>query len=63
MIKNNLGNVELCFKKKSSMIYNYKKSPFSYKLRKGKNLKLKKYENFKSSIKQMIQTEKINEKK
>ena len=41
MIKNNLGNVKLYFEKKSSMIYNYKKSPFSYRLRKGKNLKLK----------------------
>ena len=58
MIKNNLDNVKLHFEKKSSMIYNYKKSPFSYRLRKGKNLKLKKYENLELSIKEMIQTEK-----
>lgn len=63
MIKNNLGNVELYFKKKSSMMYNYKKSPFTYKLRKGKNLKLKNYENLNLGIKQIIQTEKKNEKK
>tara|TARA_B100000886_G_C20425996_1_gene494017 strand:- start:4566 stop:5432 length:867 start_codon:yes stop_codon:yes gene_type:complete len=58
IIKNNLGNVKLYFEKKSSMIYNYKKSPFSYRLRKGKNLKLKKYENLELSIKEMIRREK-----
>ena len=62
MIKDNLGNVKIYFRKKSSMIYNYKKSPFSYKLRKGKNLKLKKYEDLNVGIKKIINEEK-NEKK
>ena len=40
MIKINLGDTEINLKK-NSMTYNYIRSPFSYKLRKGKNLKLK----------------------
>ena len=63
IIKTNLGNVDLYFKKKSSLIYNYKRSPFSYKIRKGKNLKLKSYKNLKLGIKQIIQIERKNEKK
>lgn len=58
MIKKNLGNVKIYFRKKNSMIYNYKKSPFSYKLRKGKNLKLKKYEDLNVGIKKIINEEK-----
>ena len=63
IIKTNLGNVDLYFKKKCSLIYNYKRSPFSYKIRKGKNLKLKSYKNLKLGIKQIIQIERKNEKK
>ncbi len=62
MIKDNLGNVKIYFRKKSSMIYNYKKSPFSYKLRKGKNLKLKKYEDLNVGIKKIINEEKYEKK-
>ena len=58
MIKINLGDTEINFEKKNSMTYNYIRSPFSYKLRKGKNLKLKKYISFNKTIKKIIETEK-----
>lgn len=43
---------------KRKRLYNYKVNPFTYKLRKGKNIKLKRYINLKKSLKKLL--EKIN---
>ena len=62
-IKSNLSKLDLKFSKKNHMIYNYKLNPFSYRLRLGKSLKLKKYLNFNKSIKKLIEAEKYKYEK
>jgi len=62
-IKSNLEKLDLRFSKKNHMIYNYKLSPFTYKLRKGRPIRLNKYTNFKESIKKLIDIEKLKYEK
>ena len=46
-----------------NLFYNYKLNPFTYKLRKGKSLRLKKYIDIEESLKKLISDEKtLNEK-
>ncbi len=56
--KNFFPKLKLKFNKNGILKYNYKISPFTYSLRKGRNLKLKRYVNLKSGIKQIIDNEK-----
>ena len=44
----------LKFSKKDKRKYNYKINPFSYQLRKGINIKLKKYISLETGIKNLI---------
>ena len=62
-IKSNISGLNLRFSKKNYMMYNYKFNPFTYKLRKGKPIKLKKYMNLNDSIKKLIENEKKNDVK
>lgn len=62
-IKSCFSNLNLKFSKKNSLTYNYRLNPFTYKLRKGKSLRLKKYINIEESVKKLINDEKtLNEK-
>lgn len=53
-IRSQIPGLKLMFTKKDTRKYNYKKNPFTYKLRKGKNIKLKKYINLKKGISNII---------
>ncbi len=54
LIKNFVPGLKINYAKKDQKKYNYKKNPFTYKLREGKNLRLKKYIPLKTGIKNLI---------
>ena len=54
IIKKELPKTKLILKKKNRLIYNYKSNPFTYKINSGKVVKLKKYINLSSGIKDII---------
>ena len=53
-IKEYIPNLEIKYAKKDIKKYNYKKNPFTYKLRNGKKLKLQKYISLDEGIKNLI---------
>ena len=59
IIKRLIPNVEVIFRNKK-MIYNYKKNPFTYKIRKGITLRPKNEYNLNSGIKNLIEEIKKN---
>lgn len=54
IIKKELPKTKLILRKKNKLIYNYKSNPFTYKINSGKVVKLKKYINLSSGIKEII---------
>ena len=54
IIKNFLPETKINYYKKSKMKYNYNKKPFTYKLRRGKVIYLKKYINIEDGINSVI---------
>ena len=54
IIKNNIPKLKIKYSKKDKRKYNYKINPFSYQLRKGKNIKLKNYISLENGIKNLI---------
>ena len=54
LIKKHKPNLKVQYAKKDKKKYNYKKNPFTYKLREGKNLKLKRYIRLEQGIKNLI---------
>ena len=54
LIKKYKPNLKVQYAKKDKKKYNYKKNPFTYKLREGKNLKLKRYIRLEQGIKNLI---------
>ena len=55
IIKNFLPETKINYYKKSKMKYNYDKTPFTYKLRRGKAIYLKKYINIEDGINSVIE--------
>ena len=53
-IKQNIPNTKIIFRKKNKMKYNYVTTPFTYKLRKGKKVKLDNYISLEKGIKDII---------
>ena len=54
IIKAQAPKLKIYYSKKDNRKYNYKVNPFTYKLRKGKKIELKKYINIKSAINKLI---------
>ena len=54
IIKKKIPKLKIFYSKYDNKIYNYKVNPFTYKLRKGKNLKLKKYINVQDGVNKLI---------
>ena len=50
----NTPKLKIFYAKQSNKIYNYKINPFTYKLRKGKNIKLKKYIKIQDGVNKLI---------
>jgi UDP-glucose 4-epimerase len=53
-IKKKIPGTEIFYSKKDNRKYNYKTNPFTYKLRKGKEIKLKKYVNLEDGLNKLI---------
>lgn len=53
-IRDQIPGLKISFSKKDIRKYNYKKNPFTYRLRKGKNIKLKKYISLKKGIRDIV---------
>ncbi len=54
IIKSQVPKLKIHYAKKDNRKYNYKVNPFTYKLRKGKNFRLKKYISIKNGIFKLI---------
>ena len=54
IIKEQVPKLKVYYAKKDNRKFNYKVNPFTYKLRKGKKIELKKYINIKSAINKLI---------
>ena len=54
IIKEKIPKLKIFYAKQSNKIYNYKINPFTYKLRKGKNIKLKKYIKIQDGVNKLI---------
>ncbi len=54
LIKSQLPKIKIKYSKSNKRKYNYKVNPFTYKLREGKQIKLKKYISLKEGIKKLI---------
>ena len=54
ILKKRLPNLKVQYSKYEKKKYNYKINPFTYKLRKGKNFKLKKYINIENGISELL---------
>ena len=54
IIKKELPKTKIILRKKNKLIYNYKTNPFTYKINPGKIVKLKKYINLSTGIKEII---------
>ena len=54
MIKKYVPNLKIRYAKKDKKKYNYKKNPFTYKLRAGKILKLNNYISIEAGLKKLI---------
>jgi len=54
IIKNNIPGLKIYYSKHDKRKYNYKINPFTYKLRKGKKIKLKKYIDIKNGIASLL---------
>ena len=55
-IRDQMPSLKVTFSKKDTRKYNYKSNPFTYSLRKGKNIKLKKYISLKKGISTIVNT-------
>ena len=53
-IKKYVPKLKIKYSKKDNRKYNYKINPFTYKIREGKNLKLKKYISLDEGIKKLV---------
>ena len=53
-IKKYVPDIKIKYSKKDNKMYNYKKNPFTYKLRAGKKLKLEKYISMEEGLKKLI---------
>ena len=58
-IKKYVPGLKIKYAKKDTKMYNYKKNPFTYKLRAGKNLRLKKYISIDEGLKKLILLKKL----
>ena len=47
-------DLKIKYAKKDSKMYNYKKNPFTYKLRMGRNLRLEKYISIEEGLRKLI---------
>ena len=54
VIKEYIPKLKIYFTKSDNREYNYKINPFTYKLREGKNIRLKKYINIKTAINKLV---------
>ena len=54
IIKEKIPKLKIFYSKYDNRRYNYKINPFTYKLRKGKNIKLKKYINVQDGVSKLI---------
>lgn len=54
MIKKKIQKIKIHFSKKDKRKYNYKVNPFTYKLRRGKKIKLDKYMSLENGINELI---------
>ena len=54
MIKKKIPKIKIHFSKKDKRKYNYKVNPFTYKLRRGKKIKLDKYMSLENGINELI---------
>ena len=54
VIKEYIPKLKIYFTKSDNREYNYKTNPFTYKLREGKNIRLKKYINIKTAINKLV---------
>ena len=54
IIKQRIPKLKIFYSKYDNKIYNYKINPFTYKLRKGKSIKLKKYINVQDGVNKLI---------
>mgnify|MGYP006076584373 FL=1 len=56
IIKKQINGLKIIYSKSDKRKYNYKINPFSYRLRKGKTVKLKKYISLEKGIKKLIES-------
>ncbi len=54
LIKSELPNIKITFSREDNRKYNYKVNPFTYKLRKGKKIKLNNYCSLKNGLRRLI---------
>ena len=54
LIKQEIPKLKIIYSKSDKKKYNYKINPFTYKIRKGKNIKLNKYISIKSGVKKLL---------
>ena len=54
LIKQEIPKLKIIYSKSDNRKYNYKINPFTYKIRKGKNIKLGKYISIKNGIKKLL---------
>ena len=54
IIKKYKPNIKIFYSKKNNKMYNYKTNPFTYKLRVGKQIKLKKYITLEKGLKNLL---------
>ena len=54
IIKKKIPKLKIFYSKHDKKSYNYKTNPFTYKLRKGVNIKLKKYISIEKGINKLV---------
>ena len=59
ILKSKLPNLKVKYSKYEKKKYNYKINPFTYRLRKGKNFKLKKYISIENGISELLKNNKL----
>ena len=60
MIKKKVPKLKIFYSKKNNRMYNYKVNPFTYKIRKGKTIRLKKYIKLTDGLSKLIRMQNIN---
>ncbi len=60
IIKKNIPKLKIYYSKNDSKMYNYKVNPFTYKIRKGKIIKLKKYIKVQDGVNKLIKLQRDN---